>query len=197
VTLDPSPDQAHDWLRRELLRPEYNDQNVVRRLLDEILNLLDRAINAATGASTLQTVIAMATFAALCAVLGWLISKARAGARDKRAAPGVVLGEEQVSAAQLRARADTALAEGRTAAALIDGFRALTLREMERGRLLDTPGATAGEVASTLAATYPDQESRVTRNASRFDMVLYGDRPATVEQAQDVLGLDDALKAHR
>ena len=68
---------------------------------------------------------------------------------------------------------------------------------MERGRLDDTPGATAHEVAGVLAREYPDRGSRVDTAAALFDSVLYGDRPATREQALDVLTLDDDLAVLR
>jgi len=96
-----------------------------------------------------------------------------------------------------RARAEAALAEGRARDAVVDGFRALTVRQVERGRLDDAPGTTAHEVAGVLGATYPDQRQRVAGSARLFDVVLYGDRPATGEQARDVLALDDELAGLR
>ena len=93
-----------------------------------------------------------------------------------------------MSAAELRARADAALAEGRHGDALVDGFRALAARQVERGRLDDLPGATAHEVADALGAAYPAQRGRVDGSAALFDRVLYGDRPASREQATGVLG---------
>ena len=102
-----------------------------------------------------------------------------------------------VTAAQLRARAEAALAEGRYAPALVDGFRALAVRQVERGRLEDLPGATAHEVAAALATAYPEQRVRVDGSALLFDEVLYGDRPATRDQATGVLALDDELAVRR
>ena len=94
---------------------------------------------------------------------------------------------------QLRTRAERALAEGRHADAVVEGFRALTVRQVERGRLDDLPGATAHEVAAALAASHPEARGAVDRTAALFDAVRYGDRPATREQAAEVLALDDAL----
>ena len=109
-----------------------------------------------------------------------------------RCSPGPVVGADPprartpccrgrpVTAAELRARADAALAEGRHGDAVVDGFRALAVRQVERGRLDDAPGATAHEVAAALGAAYPAAaRPRSTRSAALFERVLYGDRPAT------------------
>ena len=77
--------------------------------------------------------------------------------------------------------------------ALVDAFRAVAVRQVERGRIDDLPGATAHEVAVALAEVFPEQGADVHRCAGLFDLVLYGGRPATRDQAVDVLGLDDRL----
>ena len=78
-----------------------------------------------------------------------------------------MLTDEAITAAELRARAEAALAEGRHEDALVDGFRALAVRQVERGRLDDTPGATAHEVAGVLAREYPDRGPRVDTRRAR------------------------------
>ncbi|MGD9959122.1 DUF4129 domain-containing protein [Nocardioides sp.] len=195
--LDPSPDDARSSLRRELLKPEYNDQNLVQRLLAAIERLLNRAVEAASGAPPVQTLVAMVALVAVFAALAWLISRASTGSRTRPASDGALLTEEHVSAATLRQRAEAALTQGLHGPALVDGFRALALHQIERGRIDDAPGATAHEVARALASTYPVQADRVALSANRFDSVLYGDRPATAEQVHDVLSLDDELQVAR
>jgi hypothetical protein len=128
--------------------------------------------------------------------LGWLLSRARRTAQQHRG-PGPVLGEGAPTAGELRARAERALAEGRHEDAVVDAFRALAVRQAERGRLEDVPGATAHEVAGVLVAAYPDQRQRVQAAGALFDEVRYGDRRATRDQAAAVLGLDDALAVLR
>jgi hypothetical protein len=108
-----------------------------------------------------------------------------------------VLTDDRPTAAELRARAEAALAAGRAADAVVDGFRALTTRQIERGRIDDRPGATAHEVAHSLGASFPEQRPRVDDSAYLFDLVRYGERPATHEQASRVLELDDDLAAVR
>jgi hypothetical protein len=190
--LDPSGDEARSWLRRELLHTEYHQQSLLERLLAELERLAERGLDAAAQAPPLSAFAAIVVFLLLVAALGWLLSRARGSARRTRE-NRPVLTSEVVPAAALRARALAALAEGRARDAVVDGFRALTVRQVERGRLDDVPGATAHEVADLLGATYPQQRHRVAGSARLFDVVLYGDRPATGEQARDVLALDDEL----
>ena len=116
------------------------------------------------------------------AALAWLASRARRTARD-RGGERAVLTARDLTADELRARAEAALEAGRYEEAVVEGFRALAVRQVERGRLVDTPGATAHEVADDLAAEYPGHRDRMQAGALLFDQVLYGDRPATREQA--------------
>lgn len=190
--LDPSPDHARSLLRRELVRPEYNDQDPMQRLLDWLGRIIDSGLNAASSAAALPSAIAIAIFLGLLVLLGWLLSRARRSARVAEPERGV-LTAERLTAAELRARAEAALSAGRAEEALVEGFRALTTRQIERGRIDDLPGATAHEVAASLVATFPGQGPQVDDSAFLFDLVLYGDRPATREQATQVLALDDEL----
>ena len=194
--LDPGPDEARGALRRELLRPEYHDQDVLQRVLTWFDRLLGRAVEAASGTPPLSAFAAMLVLALLVGTLVWLVSRRRLTSRQAGVRPGV-LPDEAVSAAQLRARARQALADERHEDAVVDGFRALAVGQVERGALDDAPGTTAHEVALALAARYPDRRTAIFAGAELFDAVLYGDRPATRAQAEDVLGLDDALLVSR
>jgi len=80
---------------------------------------------------------------------------------------------------------------------VVDGFRAVAVRQIERGRLPDSPGATAHEVADALGTEFPHLRDRVVAGGRLFDAVLYGDRPATAAQAAQVIALDDDLLARR
>ena len=192
----PTPDEARSELRRELLRPEYNEQNLVQRILTWVERQLTRGLDAAADAPPLSTLAGMLILVALVGLLGWLVSRARRTARsreDERA----VLTDEVISADELRARAEAALADGRHEDAVINGFRAVATRQVERGRLADTPGATAHEVALALGLEFPHLRERFDDGGGLFDAVLYGDRPASAAQAASVLALDDELLARR
>ncbi len=194
--LDPSPDEARSSLRRELLNPRYHDANLVQRLLSWIERQINEGIARASDVGPLPTLAAMIVVTLLLVGLGLLVSRARRTARTRTPARAV-LTDEVLTGAELRARAEAALAEGHHEDALVDAFRALAVRQVERGRLEDSPGATAHEVAVVLAREYPHQRHRVDSSAALFDLVLYGDRPASREQALDVLDLDLELAALR
>lgn len=194
--LDPSPDEASSLLRRELVRPEYHDRDVLQQILDGIGRLVDGAVDAASGTPPLSTFAAMVSFLLLALALGWLLSRARRTARAAQDRAVLPL-DRTVRAAELRDRAERALGEGRFEEAVVEGFRALAVRQVERGALDDRPGATAHEVAAALGGVHTRHRQQVDRAATLFDGVRYGDRPATAEQAHEVLALDDSLAGRR
>ncbi len=137
----------------------------------------------------------MTIVVALVLVVGLilLLSQVRRDRRRRRQRAGAVLPADRPTAALLRRRAEEALASGRFSDAVVDGFRALAARQIERGGLDDRPGATAHEIAALLASSYGEHGRRITAAADLFDATLYGERPATDDQARLVLGLDDEL----
>jgi hypothetical protein len=190
----PGGDDARSLLRRELLHPDYHQDNLVLRLVEWLSRLLDRGLSAARGTPPLATFAAMLVGLLLVLAVIWLVTRAR-GARRAPIARRAVLTDERATAAQLRTRAELALADGRFGDALVDAFRATALHQVERDRIDDVPGATAHEVAMALAEVYPAQAVDVHRCAGLFDLVLYGGRSATRVQAEDVLSLDRRLDA--
>ena len=70
----------------------------------------------------------------------------------------------------------------------------MAVRQVERDRIDDVPGATAHEVAVALAEVFPEQARRratAARASSTWSCTAAG--AATRDQAVDVLGLDDRL----
>jgi Tfp pilus assembly protein PilV len=194
--LDPSGDEGRRLLRDELLKGEYHQQHLWQRLLAWLGRRFDGSVRAASGSSWITVLVTMLLVALLVTGLALVLSRI---SRDRRtrARPAALLSDDRPSAADLRRRAEASLAEGRHGQAVVDGFRALATRQIERGRLDDQPGATAHEVAARLAASYPEEGSRVGQSADLFDATMYGDRPATREDAAGVLGLDDTLAGAR
>ncbi|MDF9718156.1 hypothetical protein, partial [Nocardioides sp. ChNu-99] len=104
--LDPTPGEARDALRRELLRPEYNDSDLVQRLLDRLRRWLDDGVSTTADSPPLQTFATLLVAVLLVLALAWLLTRLRGSARVRRA--GAVLGERGIGAAELRARAEAA-----------------------------------------------------------------------------------------
>ncbi len=194
--LDPTPDQERDLLRRELLDPAYRQDDLLQRLLDWLRRTVLGVLDAAQSAPPLSAFAAMAVGLLLVLALIWLASRARR-APQQRQHTDALLPDASISAAEWRDRSQRALLEGRTSDALVDAFRAVVARQVERGRLDASPGTTAREVTQVLRAAYPRQAAEMLEGARLFDLVLYGDREPTREQAELVLALDDELAGVR
>jgi hypothetical protein len=194
--LQPSGEEGRHLLREELLHSEYHRQQLLQRLLDWLWRRLTGGVGAASDASWVTALVIMVVGAVLVVGLVLLLSRVRRD-RRRRALSAAVIPDGGLSAAELRRRAEAALAQGRNADAVTDAFRALAVRQVERGRLSEQPGATAHEVAVSLATSYPDHGDRVGRSADLFDATLYGDRPASPADASGVLALDDTLAGAR
>ncbi|MBZ5734529.1 DUF4129 domain-containing protein [Nocardioides sp. TRM66260-LWL] len=193
--LVPSPDQARDLLRRELLDPAYQTRDVLRRVLDWLQRLLDGGDGGPGGLPGLVALVVLAAIVmALVLALAWLASRLR---RDRRApdSPALLGGDGAEDPRTVRARAEAALAAGRPEDAVVDGLRALALREARAGRIDDVASATASEVAERLRHAHPAEAEAVRAATEVFEAVLYGHRSATAEQARAVLALDDRLAA--
>jgi hypothetical protein len=194
--LQPSGNEGRHLLRQELLHGEYHRQHLLQRLLGWLWRRLQGGVGAASGTSVVTTLVTMLVAAVLVVGLVLLLSRVRRD-RRRRARSAAVLPDDRPSADVLRHRAEAALGEGRYADAVTDAFRALAVRQVERGHLHDQPGATAHEVAASLATSYPVHGDQVGRTADLFDATLYGDRPPSPEDAARVLALDDALAGAR
>lgn len=190
-----SPDEARRRLGRELLRPEYHEEDLLGRLIDAgkrfFAQLVAATASAPLGSVILALVIAFALVVALVVVLGRLRGRGQRGAGGV----GPALPEHRLTADEHRRTAEEALAAGDTAACVREAFRAAVLRPVEAGRLQDRPGATATELAAELAlldahtpAAWTNDLAEVARH---FDAVVYGHHEATDEQARQALALDD------
>ena len=196
IPLDPTPDEGRAWLRRELLDPDYHQGDLLQRLLAWLGRVIDDGIAVAQRTPPLSLFAAMLVVLGLVLGLVWLLSRAsRSPGGRTRATP--VVDDPTLTAAQLRARAEAAYAEGRWQDALVDAFRATATRQAERGRLDDLPALTAHEVGEALAASHPDRAAQVREVTRHFDEVLYGDRPGETGWADAALALDDALAGRR
>jgi hypothetical protein len=190
--LQPSGDEGRRLLRDELLHGEYHRRQLLQRILGWLWRRLEGGVGAASGTGWVATFVTMLIGAALVVGLVRIVSRVRRN-RPTRAQRDVLGTDGRPSAADLRRRAEAAFASGRYGDAVTDAFRALAVRQVERGRLHDLPGTTAHEVAASLATTYPSHAEGMGRTADLFDATLYGDRPASHEDAVRVLELDDAL----
>ena len=191
----PDPDQARAWLERELARPEYR-RGLLVRFESWLSDLWDRLTGMTVGSSPLSTATAIVLLVLLLVLVGVVATRLRREPAARR--DGVVLLDAAAtSPEEHRARAETALREGRFDDALVEAFRALASRSLRRGLVDERPALTAHELAADLTVAFPGHMEHLAGAADRFDRVFYGHQPATADDATGVLALDDALRPAR
>jgi len=195
--LDPSPAEARKWLSDELQGSSYHDpwlDSLFRWIVDQLGKLLDGANKLANGGLSLVMTALVALVA--IALLVWVLPRVRRDPVVARA-EGAVLVDATITAATYRQLATRALADGRYDDAVLHGFRAIAKDTSDRILLDDAPGRTAHEVSLELALPFPHLADRLARSANVFDVVRYGHRRATGDQAGQVLELDAELARTR
>ena len=195
VAVRPDPDQARSWVERELSRPEYQRSLRERFLawLEDVWNSLTHASVQASPVSTAIVVVLVVGLIALVLVVAVRLRREPGGRRP----PDGLLADRQTTPDERRASALAALEAGDYDAALVDAFRAVASRALRRGLVDDRPGLTAHELAVDLGPAFPEHAEALGRAAMLFDLVFYGDQPATAADARSVLDLDDALRTAR
>lgn len=188
----PSEDEARTLLRRELLRPEYQDSDLLGRVTQWLSRLFSSLLGDAADVPVLSFVAIVVVLFLLVLVVALLLGRLRRSGSAATATHSALL-VERVSAAELRTRAEEALASGDATTAVVEAYRALAVRQVERRRIDDVPGATAHEVGEMLAEALPPHAESVREAATLFDLALYGEHPASAEQARTLLALDDLL----
>lgn len=194
--LDPSVEQAKTWLARELASPAYAD---TRNPLERLLDWLNERLGSLSGQGTAPgwaLPLLLIVVALIVAVVLFLTVR-RSPRSTRTATAGGVLEEAHLTAADYRARSESALARGDLAAAAADAFRAMAASAAERTLLDDVPGRTAHEIGTALAVVFPADATAVRDAADLFDGVVYGSVPVGVADARGVLDLDARLRATR
>jgi hypothetical protein len=196
--LDPSTDQARQWLSEELARGEYQDtRSLFQRLMDWLVErLADLQSTQGTGGASLPPVVITVVVVLIVIGVGLLLTRIRVEGRavDQRA---TLLGDSVLTAEQLRREAERALAEGRFGDALTAWTRAIARDAESRTLLPDARSMTAHEVGAALEVAFPGQVPDIRRTVDRFDAVAYGGQPASRDDALSARSTDAALHAAR
>ncbi|WP_353507634.1 DUF4129 domain-containing protein [Intrasporangium sp.] len=198
VPVDPSAEEAREWVRRELAKPEYaDDRGLLQRVIEWVSELIADLLGRGPGGLPGWVLpVALAVAAGLVALL--LLVKvrreARAGGAGRREA---VLDETHLRADAYRARARAAHEAGDMEAATMDWFRAIAAGAAERAIIDDNPGRTAHEVSVALTGIFPEEARALARAADQFDAIRYGDVGVDATVARFVGDLDGRLAAAR
>lgn len=193
-----SREGARDAAREELSRPEYADAQppLLLRLVGRALRALGDLVDGAAGAlpgGRIGLLLLLLLVAGLVAVVLTRVrpESGRTGARP------LFGGSAVLTAAQHRAQAEAAAAQGQWAEAVRERLRAV-VRDLEaRGVLDPRPGRTAGEVARDAGAAVPAVADDLRRAAVVFDEVWYGGRTADAASYAVLVEVDQRVGSSR
>ncbi|MGW6444362.1 DUF4129 domain-containing protein [Lentzea sp. NPDC055074] len=193
VPVDLGRDEAREAAVRELSDPAYvsDDPNPLERAVDWVLERLGELFAGAGGMSGLTAVVIVVAVVVLIVI----VVRLRVG-RTSRAlrSSGKVFGSTVLTAAEHRAAAEKAAAEGDFAEAVRERFRAVA-RELEQRGVLDArAGRTVDEVAFEAGQALPVLAGDLRGAAVQFDDVWYGGRPATAEGYQTLVSVDGKVR---
>ncbi len=194
--LDPSTEQARQWLSDELAKSAYHDtRSLFQRLMDWLVErLADLQSTQGTGGASLPPLVITLVVVVVVVGIAWLLTRVRVEGRAV-SERSTLLGDSVLTAEQLRREAERALAEGRFDDALMAWTRAIARDAESRTLLPDARSMTAHEVGAALAVAFPDQVADISRTMDRFDAVAYGDQPASRDDATNARSTDAALHA--
>lgn len=193
--LSPSSEQARELLGAELAKGQYADR---RSVLQLVLEWLDEHLQPGPSGPGFAGVLLWVLLVAVLVALSVLVvRRLRRDPRAHSSAPEGVFDAGPATADEHRNRARAALVSGAWGTAVVEAFRALARRGVERTVLDDAPGLTALEVARALGEAFPDSKQELHRSATTFDDVRYGDRSATEAQARAAVDLEQRLAASR
>jgi hypothetical protein len=194
--LDPSADEARDWLRHELAKGIYDAEPSLTERLREWLQRLLSSFGSGGGAPAWLVPVVVLTVLALLGLLVWRL--VRRDPAPVAAAPGQgVLDGVRETAPELLALARAALDRGDAEGALVAGFRAVVAAAVARTLIDDLPGRTAHEAATALTRLFPDERGALTSGAVAFDGVRFGGQRTDPATAAAVLALHDRLAVSR
>lgn len=175
VPVVPDADQAREWARDELAKTEYSDQGTswFETFLEWVSELFDSVGSMSGNLGPLWTIIIVLLAVAIVALVIWLVLGPLRRSRRSKARVGI-LDDDDRSSEQMRDAAQAAEAIGDWDTATMEWYRASVRSMEERGRISDSPGATAREAAQLLAKASPAVASQAALSAHSFDVARYG-----------------------
>lgn len=191
--IDIDRDTAHEAAQRELDKPIYPKGSVSQRVEEWLHELLYRIIEKGSSLpGGWLTVIVLLTV--LIALVVLAVHIARQTIRTRTGGDYQLFDAGQLSAAQHRAIAEHCAAEQDWTAAIRHRLRAVARSLEENGTLDPAPGRTASELAVDAADRLPALAAELSRSATAFNDVTYGERPGTQAGYQLIVELDDHLR---
>ena len=175
IPVTPDADTAQEWARDELAKSEYADQGIswFERFLEWVSELFDNVGDLEGAFGTVGTVVLVVVALGIVALIVWLVLGPLRRSRRSHIRGGMLDDDERPSQ-EMHDAALAAEAAHDWDTAAMEWYRASVRRMEERGRLADSPGATAREAASLIAAAAPAVASAAAQSARYFDIARYG-----------------------
>ncbi|MBW0018466.1 MAG: DUF4129 domain-containing protein [Mycobacterium sp.] len=193
-SIDIDRDAAHQAALDELNKPIYPKPSAGDQFNEWLNHLLYRLLEKSSaihgGWFTITLLLILLGIALAVAV-----RIARNTMRTSRRGDHRLFEAAQLTAAQHRATAESYAAEGDWAAAIRHRLRAVARQLEESGVLDPAPGRTANELARDAGAALPHLDHELSRAATAFNDVTYGEQPGTAEAYRMIVDLDDHLRS--
>ncbi|WP_343575213.1 DUF4129 domain-containing protein [Mycobacterium sp.] len=191
--IDIDRDTAHDAARGELDKPIYPKGSISQRVNEWIHELLYRIIEKGSSMPGGWLAISVVLIVGIAAVV-ITVRIARRTIRTRRAGDYHLFDAAQLTADQHRMIAERYAAEENWAVAIRHRLRAVARGLEESGTLDPAPGRTANELATDAAERLPALAAELSRSATAFNDVTYGERPGTQNAYQVIVNLDNHLQ---
>ena len=199
VPVVPDADTARRWASDELADPVYHESSLLDRLVEWVMDLLDRLFASGDGVGAdprVVGIVLLAVVVVVALVALWIAGPVR---RSRRAAADrLVFDAADVRAAQeIRAASETAAHRGDWHEAVLERFRAIVRSLEERALLDERAGRTAHEVAVDAGRRLPAAHDDLLAASAVFDEVCYGAATGSQAQYEDLVALDEQVGAAR
>jgi hypothetical protein len=200
VPVDPDAPDARRLLLDELGKPEYAAARptLIDRIAQAIQDWLG-SFSAPKDGSVPDLFPLVVTILIVGLIVAAFFVFGRPRLRRRSTMAGTLFADDDDSrtAAELRASARKAAADGDFVMAIEEMFRAIARQLSERTLVSVTPGTTAQDFAARAGRAFPDHADRLTDGARAFDGVRYLDEPGTREAFDRVSALDRDISAAR
>ena len=200
IPVDPDAPQAHDWLARELSKPEYQAAKPTwfdlasKAVQDWLASLFQTGGGSFSGILLVVIVVLAVGLIALAFVVFGL---PRLNRRSRSKGDTLFGPADTRDAATLRRSSEQAARAGDWTLAAEERFRAIAQSLDERTIVMLMPGTTANDFASRASTAVPAERRRLATAARTFDAVRYLGHSGTREQYDELVALDTALQAAR
>lgn len=187
-------DAAHQAAQDELNKPIYSKGSAGEQIANWLNEMIYRVLQK-TASMPGGWLTATVLFIILAIALAAAVHIARRTMRTKRGGDHLLFDAGQLTAAQHRATAESYAAEGNWTAAIRHRLRAVARQLEETGILNPSPGRTANELARDAGVALPHLSDELSRAATAFNDVTYGEQPGTQSAYQMIADLDDHLRS--